>query len=77
MPSLSPFESWRSPKMGAAIAEGYKDETCSRCGVLFEAHIHFIRCGANPCPMRSTKDHRSLLEMIAGDGGGETVDKAK
>jgi len=29
-----------------AIAAGYKDETCPRCGKLFEAQIHFIRCDA-------------------------------
>lgn len=47
-----------------AIAEGYKDETCPKCGTLFEAHIHFIRCDAEPCPMKSTKDTRSLLDRL-------------
>jgi hypothetical protein len=48
-----------------AIAEGYRDETCSKCGVEFLAHIHFIRCDATPCPMRSTADPRPLLEQFA------------
>ncbi len=48
-----------------AIAQGYKDETCSRCGTEFLAHIHFVRCKADPCPMRSTKDPRTLLEQMA------------
>lgn len=50
-----------------AIAEGYKDETCPKCGTLFEAHIHFIRCDAESCPMKSTKDTRTLLDMFVGD----------
>lgn len=50
-----------------ALAEGYKDEICSRCKKLFEAHIHWIRCDANPCPMKSTKEPRTLFEMWIGD----------
>lgn len=49
-----------------ALAQGYKDETCSRCGALIEAQIHFIRCDANPCPMKSTADTRTLLKMLCG-----------
>ena len=47
-----------------ALADGYKDETCPRCGAVFEAQIHFIRCDAKPCPMVSTKDPRTLLERF-------------
>ena len=38
-----------------AIAEGYKDEVCKECGVMFLAHIHFIRCDHSKCPMSSGK----------------------
>ena len=47
-----------------ALSEGYKDETCPRCGVEFQAHIHFIRCDANPCPMRSKANTKTLLQML-------------
>lgn len=49
----------------AALADGYKDETCAKCGAEFLAHVHFIRCDAQPCPMRSTKEPRTLLEQLA------------
>ena len=48
-----------------ALAQGYKDETCSRCGGFFPAHIHFVRCDKRPCPMISTTDVHSLLDRIA------------
>lgn len=41
-----------------------KDEVCKKCGTLFEAHIHFVRCDAPDCPMRSTKERRSILERL-------------
>jgi hypothetical protein len=47
-----------------AIAEGYKDEVCPKCNVNFPAEIHFVRCEAESCPMISTKDSRTLLEMF-------------
>lgn len=48
--------------------DGYKDETCGKCGAVFKAHIHFIRCDATLCPMVSTADGRTLLErFIEGD----------
>jgi uncharacterized C2H2 Zn-finger protein len=51
-----------------AIAEGYKDEACPKCGAVFEAQIHFIRCDAKPCPMVSTQEPRTLLQrLIDGD----------
>lgn len=49
-----------------AIAEGYKDETCSKCGTLFEAHKHFILCNSRPCPMVSEVDPRSIFDHMAG-----------
>lgn len=55
-----------------ALAEGYKDETCSRCSTEFLAHIHFIRCAFDSCPMRSTKDPRALLEQFLFPQEGET-----
>lgn len=48
-----------------AIAEGYKDEICPACGLELLAHHHFIRCDNSPCPMRSTSDPRTLLEIWA------------
>jgi hypothetical protein len=50
-----------------AIAAGYKDETCPKCGTLFEAQIHFVRCEVQPCPMVSTKDSRTLLQRWCDD----------
>jgi hypothetical protein len=49
----------------AAIAQGYTDETCAKCGTLFEAHHHFVRCDARDCPMVSTSDPRTLFERLA------------
>lgn len=47
-----------------AIAQGYKDETCPKCGTLFEAHKHFVLCYSRPCPMMSTEDSRTLFERM-------------
>jgi hypothetical protein len=52
-----------------ALANGYKDETCSRCGAEFLAHIHFIRCDHRPCPMLSDNS-KSVAEMLLGVGIG-------
>lgn len=54
-----------------AIVDGYKDETCAKCGTLFEAHVHFIRCEARPCPMISTKDPCTLFERMDSAPGEE------
>lgn len=40
------------------------DETCSRCGATFGPNIHFIRCNGEPCPMKSTEDTRSLMDIL-------------
>ena len=48
-----------------ALARGYKDETCPKCGAIFKAHIHFVRCEAKPCPMASTTETRTLAQLIA------------
>ena len=52
-----------------ALAEGYKDETCPKCGTEFKAYHHFIRCDSKPCPMIS-KDQRSFLEQFADAASG-------
>lgn len=52
------------PNREQALADGYKDETCPKCGALFEAQIHFVRCDAKPCPMVSTKDPRTIFERL-------------
>lgn len=50
-----------------AIAEGYKDEVCSGCGVVFLALHHFVICDADPCPMK-LRDEKgnapTLLDMM-------------
>jgi hypothetical protein len=48
----------------AAIAEGYKDETCAKCGLECLAFHHFIRCDERPCPMLGGNP-KSLLDMWA------------
>jgi hypothetical protein len=40
------------------------NETCKKCGAVFEPHHHFVRCDAKPCPMISTKEPRTLLEQF-------------
>lgn len=52
----------------AAIAEGYKDETCAKCGLECLAFHHFIRCDQRPCPMLGGSP-KSLLDMWAADCG--------
>jgi hypothetical protein len=47
-----------------ALAEGYKDEVCPRCGVVFLAFYHFVKCSEDICPMKDGKP--SLLEQIFG-----------
>lgn len=48
-------------KYYAALDEGYNNERCLKCGVLFLAHIHFIRCDEPNCPMKGTP---SLFDML-------------
>ena len=45
-----------------AKSEGYKDEICD-CGKAFPAHIDFVRCQEEVCPMKSS-DNKSLLQML-------------
>ena len=45
-----------------ALAQGYKDETCSECKMLFLAHKHLIRCDSTTCPMKDGKG--TLLEQL-------------
>jgi hypothetical protein len=35
-----------------AVAEGYKDEVCSKCGAVLLAFHHFLRCDREDCPMK-------------------------
>lgn len=37
----------------AALAEGYKDEVCQKCDVVFLAFHHFVRCDDAGCLMKS------------------------
>jgi len=50
--------------------EGYKDEYCPKCGVLYLACEHFIRCdhaaNGEGCPMHDGKP--SVLHQILGLG---------
>lgn len=43
-----------------SLSEGYKDEICPTCGVVFLAHKHLVRCYIKPCPMSCGK---SLLDL--------------
>ena len=50
-----------------ALAEGYKDEVCNKCGLVFMAFHHFVRCQDPTCPMIARdKDGKSktVLEMM-------------
>lgn len=46
-----------------ALAEGYKDEKCLKCGTVFLAHHHMVRCDDPNCPMK-TPGGKSLLDML-------------
>lgn len=48
----------------AAVADGYKAETCllGGCGVVYLAHHHFTRCTVENCPFRD--DQESLLDRL-------------
>lgn len=46
-----------------AIAEGYKDEVCGKCGTTFLAHKHFVRCPRKDCDMKGP-DSKSVLDMV-------------
>lgn len=48
-----------------ALDEGYKDEVCPKCGTVFLAHHHFVKCPEKSCPMRDPNS-KSLLEEIFG-----------
>lgn len=53
-----------------AVEQGYKDETCGKCGAIFYAHKHMIICQNLPCPMASTKDTRSVFERLTAENPG-------
>lgn len=49
--------------------DGYKDEICPKCGVVFLAHYHFVNCHhahCGKCPMVRTNSE-SLLKMLLGE----------
>ena len=48
-----------------SIAEGYTDEYCEKCGQVYLAHFHFVRCDDPDCPMK-TPGGKSLLDMLLG-----------
>ena len=50
----------------AIEVDGYKNEVCSKCGAVYLAHIHFVMCFDDSCPMKSKSDTRSVLEMMWG-----------
>lgn len=47
-----------------ALAEGYKDEVCPKCGAVFLAFHHFVMCDDENCPMKD--GNPSLLEQLLG-----------
>lgn len=51
-----------------ALEEGYEDKICPKCGVVFLAHHHFVRCEyakLGTCAMVKS-DTKSVLENIIG-----------
>lgn len=40
-----------------------ENEICSECGAVFTPEMHWVRCGADDCPMKSKTETRSLLQM--------------
>jgi hypothetical protein len=38
-------------KYKEALAEGYKDEKCLKCGTVFLAHDHIVMCDDSECPV--------------------------
>jgi ribosomal protein S27AE len=55
------------------IKRGYKDEFCPKCGSLFLANIHFIRCSANDCPMSNGKSLLDMMSEIIKKEGDEAI----
>ena len=52
-----------------ALAEGYKDKICPKCGNIFLAHHHFVNCHlahCGECPMVS-QGTKSVFEHILGE----------
>lgn len=47
-------------KHDECVAQGYKDEHCPKCKVVFLAHHHFVRCENKPCAMSNGK---SFMDM--------------
>ncbi len=50
-----------------ALKNGYKDEVCPKCKCVLLAHISFLTCQANECPMKIRDGNGktpTLLEMM-------------
>ncbi len=50
-----------------AMAEGFKDEVCGKCGKCFLAHKHFISCNRKRCDMHDAGAPTMLDVLIAKD----------
>lgn len=46
------------------LKDGLKDEVCKKCGRLFLAHVHFVRCYLKPCPISNGV---SVLDMMLNE----------
>lgn len=59
-PNHKEDDTFWNAKMDEAIAQGYKNETCS-CGVTFLAFHHYTDCRAKGCPF---SDGVTILERM-------------
>lgn len=49
-----------------AIEEGFKDEVCPKCGIIFLAHHHMTNCPDSDCPMKDGSG-KSVLDLLLED----------
>ena len=54
------FPQNRKDSIREAMQE-HKNEKCLKCGLVFMADVHAIRCDNSECPMKS-EDGKSLLD---------------
>ena len=62
-----------------AIVEGFEDKVCSKCGVVYLAHHHFVSCllaHCGECPMVS-KGAKTLLRRLLGSKVSVVLDEPK
>jgi hypothetical protein len=57
------------------IKEGLKDEFCPKCNRLFLAHIHFIACDNDQCPMSNGKTFFDMLLELEENSEKNTIYK--